>query len=113
MEEKYVLTVNNANKQVEMKVNGTFSPEDVKNFMSEYENIVKKVKASDYILNIDCTGLNTLHQDMIPSMEGAFKMYKATGFKKVNLHIKSAILKMQLNRLLKSTQLENAEVISA
>ncbi|UTR13157.1 hypothetical protein MM221_10855 [Salipaludibacillus sp. LMS25] len=111
MSEKYKLGLNMSSKVVEMEVKGTFSPTDVENFVSDYQKIVGKINPTEYILDIDCSKLDILQQEMVPSMEGAFTMYKESGFKKVILNVKSSVLKMQLSRLARNTKLTTAEVV--
>ncbi|WP_078578279.1 hypothetical protein [Salipaludibacillus agaradhaerens] len=111
MSEKYKLGLNTPAKKVEMEVNGTFSPKDVENFVNEYQKIVDKINATEYTLDIDCSKLDILQQEMVPSMEGAFTLYKESGFKKVILNVKSSVLKMQLSRLARNTKLTTAEIV--
>ncbi|PAD68944.1 hypothetical protein CHH83_11180 [Bacillus sp. 7586-K] len=95
-----------------MKVVGTFTPEDVQNFVKDYQAKVNSIDASAYTLDVDCTTMDILKPEMVPALENSFKMYKESGFGKVLFTInKSAILKMQLNRIARNSGLTNAEVV--
>ncbi|MCM3440061.1 hypothetical protein AB3Z07_21430 [Metabacillus halosaccharovorans] len=108
----YEIKVNHGAKTVEMYIGGTFTPTDVQNFVSDYQKEVSAINAPVYTLEIDCSYMDLLKQEMIPSLENSYKMYKESGFKKVIFKIKqNPVLKLQLNRLARNTGLTNAEVI--
>jgi len=110
--EKYSIVINAAKKVINMKVVGTFTPEDVQNFVKDYQAKVNSIEASAYTLDVDCTSMDILKPEMVPALENSFKMYKESGFGKVLFTInKSAILKMQLNRIVRNSGLTNAEVV--
>ncbi|PMC40620.1 hypothetical protein CJ195_02580 [Bacillus sp. UMB0899] len=110
----YEIKVNRGAKNVEMYIGGTFTPTDVQNFVSDYKNKISVINANEFTLEIDCTFMDLLKQEMIPSLENSYKMYKESGFKKVVFKIKqNPVLKLQLNRLARSTGLSNAEVIES
>ena len=95
-----------------MKVSGSFTPADVQNFVKDYQAKVASIDAATYNLDVDCTTMDILKPEMVPSLENSYKMYKESGFNKVIFTInKSAILKMQLNRIARNTGLTNAEVV--
>ncbi|MNP80855.1 hypothetical protein D3C76_1790610 [compost metagenome] len=65
-----------------------------------------------YDIVLDCTGLNVSTSDVLPMLEQCYLLYQQSGFKKVVFTItKSPILKMQLSRVARSTNLENYEII--
>ncbi|WP_251548817.1 hypothetical protein [Neobacillus muris] len=110
--EKYSIKVNTAKKAVDMNVNGTFTTEDVQNFVRDYQATVDSIEAGSFTLEVDCTNMDILTQDMVPSLENSYKMYKESGFKRVNFSIKkNPVLKMQLTRIARNTGLTNAQVI--
>ncbi|SDJ78484.1 hypothetical protein [Sediminibacillus albus] len=108
---KYTINVVSSSKTIEMEVKGSFSSEDVKNFVTDYQKKVNSIDASSYTLDVDCTSMDLLTKDMVPSLENSFKMYNESGFNKVVFTIKkNPVLKMQLNRIAKSAGLTNSEV---
>jgi hypothetical protein len=112
MTKKYSMTVNTEEKTIDMKVTGTFDHEDVQNFVNDYQTTVNSIIATEYTLEVDCTNMDLLSQEMVPALENSFKMYHESGFKKVNFNIKNiVVLKMQLNRIARDSGLTNAEVV--
>ncbi len=97
-----------------MKVEGTFTEEQTKNFHRDYESKVGSVEASDYTLKVDCTNMNVITQEMVPLLEHSFQLYKNSGFHKVVFVTeKKPTLKLQLLRVAKSAGLRNAEIEEA
>ncbi len=110
----YEIKVNRGAKIVEMYIGGTFTATDVQNFVADYKKEISAISAKEFTLEIDCTYMDLLKQEMIPSLENSYKMYKESGFNKVVFKIKqNPVLKLQLNRLARNTGLTNAEVIEA
>ncbi|RDW16186.1 hypothetical protein [Oceanobacillus chungangensis] len=110
-EGSYTMKVNQGNKTIDMTVSGSFTPEKAEEFVADYKRIVAGVKANEYTLKFDCRDLNVVTQEMIPPLEFCMKLYKESGFEKVEVGIKkSAIIKMQLNRIARSAGLTNFEV---
>ncbi|GFN31357.1 hypothetical protein [Paenibacillus xylaniclasticus] len=61
---------------------------------------MKSINPTEYTLEADCTSMQVLTPDMAENLEEVMRMYKATGFKKINASIKSNnTLKLQLSRL--------------
>ena len=110
----YEIKVNHGTKTVEMYIGGTFTPTDVQNFVGDYKEVISAITPTEFTLEIDCSFMDLLKQEMVPSLENSYKMYKESGFKKVVFKIKqNPVLKLQLNRLARNTGLTNAEVIEA
>jgi hypothetical protein len=107
----YSINVNRVRKTIDMVIVGTFTPQQVQEFVKEYTTKVKSINAKDYTLNVDSTDMDVLRQDMVPSMENSIRMYQQSGFDKMIITIKkNAILKLQLNRILKNVGFTNAEI---
>ncbi|MBP2242464.1 hypothetical protein J2Z40_003038 [Cytobacillus eiseniae] len=108
----FSIKVNHGAKSMDMVIVGTFTPEQVQEFVQDYTTKAKSVKAEEFVLNVDSTDMDVLTQEMIPSMENSIRLYQSSGFNKLNIKIKkSAILKMQLNRILKNANFTNAEIV--
>lgn len=115
MEQKFKFNHNMADKKIEVIVQGLFNAHDGMNYVNEYSRIVKRIDASDYDLNFDCTKLSVTAANVVEMLEDCFKMYKEDGFKMVRFRIpekNSATLKMQFNRLARSVGLNNYEFIA-
>jgi len=112
-EEKFSITVDSAKNVVKVFVSGTFVPADAQAFVDDYNKKVASIDASNYTLELDCTTMNVVTQEMIPNLEACYTLYKESGFGKVIFQIKdNAVLKMQLARLARNTGLSQAEVIA-
>lgn len=112
MSGSYNINVNQAKKSFDMVITGNFTPELTQKFVNEYQTKVSSIQPGDFILKLDCTDLKLVTPEMIPDLEACYKMYESSGFHKVVFEIKnSAILKMQLNRIAKSSGLKNVEMV--
>ncbi|WP_137744038.1 hypothetical protein [Robertmurraya siralis] len=110
-EGSFSIKVNKATKTIDLVVVGTFTPEQVQEFVADYSEKVKSIDPKEYTLNADSTDMDVLTQEMVPAMENTIRMYQQSGFQKLVVTIKkSPILKMQLNRIFKNTNFTNAEV---
>lgn len=108
----YKITVNTVKKTVLIAVGELASQEAAQRFIAEYQLKTKVLNASEYILDIDCKTMKVVTQELAGSLEGAFRMYKESGFSKVVFHIQSdVILKMQFSRIARLAGLENIEII--
>jgi len=108
----YTLNINSVKKEVNLEVKGTFTPEKAKGFIDDYNRRVGVIKASDFVLRLDCRDLDLVTQEMVPELESCYRLYKESGFQRVIFEIKkSPVLKMQLSRLVRNAGLTNVEVI--
>jgi len=110
----YFIDVKPATKTIEMKVEGTFTPQQAEQFHKDYEKQTTSVAANEYTLNVDCKTMKVIDQSMTPALTHSFELYKSTGFKKVCFLIeKKGILKMQLDRIARTAGLTNYEIIES
>ena len=109
MNGSYTMSVNRAKKEMNIKIIGNFTPEQAQKFITEYNNNVKTIDASEYVLRLDCLELGVVTQDLIPALKDCYLLYKSSGFKTVVFEVVSSIVKMQLNRIAREVQLTNAE----
>ncbi|ENH98194.1 hypothetical protein J416_01829 [Gracilibacillus halophilus YIM-C55.5] len=109
---KYDINIVNDKNTIEIEVRGSFEEEDVQNFVRDYQSAVSAVNVEDFTLEVDCTNMDILRQEMIPQLENSFKMYKESGFNIVQFNTKSnAILKLQLHRLARNVGMKNAKIV--
>ncbi|MRG87352.1 hypothetical protein [Salinibacillus xinjiangensis] len=109
---KYDINIVNDKNTIEMAVRGSFKEEDVQNFVRDYQSAVSRVNVENFTLEVDCTNMDILRQEMIPQLENSFKMYNESGFKTVQFNTKSnAILKLQLHRLARNVGMKNAKIV--
>ncbi|MGG0719668.1 hypothetical protein ABE096_19080 [Robertmurraya massiliosenegalensis] len=110
-EGSFSIKVNRVAKTIDLVVAGTFTPQQVQEFVGDYTGKVKSINPKEYTLNADSTDMDVLTQEMVPAMENTIRMYQQSGFDKLVVTIKkNPILKMQLNRIFKNTNFTNAEV---
>ncbi|MBW7474735.1 hypothetical protein K0T92_08250 [Paenibacillus oenotherae] len=106
------IQLDQAGKVMKVQVEGTFSTEDAMSSVEAYHKSTASISVPEYDIDIDCTKLNVSAPDTLPILEGCFQLYKKDGFKNIKLRIaKNPILKMQLNRIARSVQLTNYEVV--
>lgn len=99
------------NKELNMKITGSFDQKMVQDFIKDYQSKVAGIDASEYTLKVDSTEMDLLAKEMTASLEGSFKMYYETGFKGVVLTIpKNVTMSLQMNRLMRNAGLTNGKV---
>lgn len=109
----YSIKVNQAQQTIDMEVKGSFTPEQAEAFHRDYTTKVGSIEPGKYTLNVDCTSMNIITQDMVPKLEHSFGLYKESAFNKIVFSIKeNPIVKMQLNRIARNAGLTNAEVVN-
>ena len=103
---------NRAAEIFEVTVEGTFSNEDAGRFIEAYNKQVATFNAKEYTIDLDCTRLNVSSADVLPMLENCYKLYQASGFKRVIFKIaKNPVLKMQLSRIARTTGLTNYDIV--
>lgn len=96
----YKIEKKEAEKQIFITVGGFFKPEDGEAFLADYNKHVNSVQPSNYTLVVDSTDLSASKADMLPILEGCFKLYMSNGFKKIiMINPSSVISKMQMKKL--------------
>ncbi|WML52255.1 hypothetical protein RCG17_23175 [Neobacillus sp. PS3-12] len=104
--------INQSKKVFDVTVAGSFNETDALNFINQYKTRTATIKPTEYIIDLDCTELNVTNPDVVPMLEQCYKMYRESGFSKVSFKIKkNPILKMQLSRIARNTQLKNFEIV--
>jgi len=108
---KYDMSLDKTNKQLNVTIGGMFEPEDANGFVKEFTATLSTIQASEFILSFDANELRVSKPEMLPMLEGCFKMYKDFGFKKVVAKVGNNVtLKMQLSRVARNVGL-NLEVV--
>jgi hypothetical protein len=97
---KFDMSLDKIKKVLNIRIWGMYTPDDANAFVEEFTKVASSVQAAEFILNFDAQELAVSKQEMLPMLEGCFKMYKTLGFKKVIANVgKNATLKMQLSRV--------------
>ncbi|NGZ74337.1 hypothetical protein [Saccharibacillus alkalitolerans] len=114
MTQPYSIQTNQAAKKVDMKVSGTFTPQDYQNFVRDYAKMASSIDAKTFTLEVDCRDMDLLGTDEVEKLKGSFTSYKETGFQKVVFIISPAqtIIKMQLGRVARESGLSNHEIMT-
>ncbi|WP_172196473.1 hypothetical protein [Saccharibacillus qingshengii] len=110
----YSIQTNQSAKKVDMKVSGTFTPQDYQNFVRDYAKMASSIDAKNFTLEVDCREMDLLGTEEVDKLKGSFASYKETGFQKVVFIISSAqmIIKMQLARVAREAGLTNTEIVT-
>lgn len=105
---KFKLINHTDTKILNIELEGTFSEEDGLKSILAYQQIVNPINSRDYELQIDCRKLNVTAPEVVPILEGCFKMFKNDGFLTIQLTLDhNPTLKMQLARLGRKAGLDN------
>lgn len=103
---QYNISVKSDVKLLKITLGGKFTETDAQNFMKDFTSQVKTINPTDYVLAFDSSDLQVSQQEMLPILQNCFTTYKQIGFKKVNVNIgTSSVLKMQVNRVVKTAGL--------
>lgn len=109
---KTSIQVNTVRKVVNISVSGKMTMEDAHVFVADYNSKIRAITPSNYNLEVDCTQMQLLTDDMIMNLTEVMKMYKTTGFKQVKFTVTNKLmLNMQLSCLAKAAGLTNATVV--
>ncbi|MFT8323222.1 MAG: hypothetical protein ABF649_20350 [Bacillus sp. (in: firmicutes)] len=99
----FIFEKNEAKKELFIKVSGFIKESEGEAFLTEYQQHMKQITPSAYTLIIDSTNLSVSKADMLPVLEGCFKLYMSNGFKRIlMINPKSVIAKSQMQKLAKS-----------
>ncbi len=103
-----------ATKKIDMRITGTFTPEDYQNFIRDYNKITSSIDAAAFTLEVDCREMNLLRIHEVQKLKSAFVGYKETGFEKVVFIISPSqtIMKMQLGTAARESGLTHHEIIT-
>ncbi|WP_035284125.1 MULTISPECIES: hypothetical protein [unclassified Clostridium] len=108
---KYQMSVDKGKKEMNIRVWGMFEASDANSFIEDFKKELSSIQTSEFILAFDAKDLNVSKPEMLPMLEGCFKMYKECNFKKVTAKVENNVtLKMQLSRIGRNSGL-NIEVI--
>lgn len=108
---KYEMSVDKIRKELNVRVWGMFGPEDANGFIEEFKTTISTIQVPEFVLSFDAKELNVSRPEMLPMLEGCFKMYKECAFKKVVAKVENNVtLKMQLGRVGRNVGL-NIEVV--
>jgi hypothetical protein len=103
---KYEMFVDKIKKILSIRIWGMFEPEDANSFVEDLMKTVSLLQASEFTLSFDAEELKVSKQEMVPMLEGCFKMYKEIGFNRVIANLgNSAILKSQISRVARNAGL--------
>lgn len=103
---KYDMSLDKTNKALNIKIGGMFEQSDAESFIKEFTGILTTIKVVEFDLVFDANELSVSKPEMLPMLEGCFKMYKDIGFKNVIANVGSNVtLKMQLGRIARTAGL--------
>ncbi|WP_166243540.1 hypothetical protein [Paenibacillus turpanensis] len=92
-----------AEKKLVITVSGFIREEEGEAFLNDYNRHIGMIKPAEYTLIVDSTGLSASKPEMLPVLEGCFRLYMSNGFKKILMvRPSSTISKIQMEKLAKS-----------
>lgn len=104
---KHEINLDKGKKELGVKVWGMYEEKDAKSFIEEFQETASAIQPSEYTLSFDCKELKVSTRDMVPMLEGCFKMYKDLNFNKVIINAgNNATLKMQFTRIARNAGLD-------
>ncbi|MFC7680372.1 hypothetical protein [Paenibacillus sp. GCM10028914] len=113
MSQLFSITIDEGTKTVEMTIRGTFTAQNYEEFIKDYVERTSFIDATQYLLVVDCRAMDLLTPGEVEKLQGSFRRYKETGFAKVIFIVTElqSFIKMQLERVARSTALMNTEII--
>ena len=107
----YEIKVATLKKEVQILLEGNFTEQQAGEFIADYNAIVEKITAKDFVLRIDCRDLKLVTAELQPSLEACYLLYKSSGFQSVIFEIDTnPVLKMQLARIARKVGLDTATI---
>jgi hypothetical protein len=71
---KFDMVLDKTNKELKVKVWGMNGPDDANSFISDFTKTASTIQASEFILCFDAEELKVSTMEMVPMLEGCFKM---------------------------------------
>lgn len=108
----YLVNVSTIKKTVNVRVGKDLTLEEGRKFVEEYNKKTSAIEGKSFVLNVDCTSMQVFTPEMAAGLVNVFEMYKKAAYSKITFTVqKNLIVKMQLNRIIRSATLSNAEVL--
>lgn len=108
----YIIDIHPETKKIDINIVGVFTPEQASQFHIDYEKQINSISAKEYLLIVDCRDMKVINQDMVPALTHSLELYKSSQFNRIEFTInKNPILKMQLNRIIRSVNLINSDIV--
>jgi hypothetical protein len=108
---KHTIDVKNGTKEITVILEGSFEDQDTQMFIKDFNNEMGKINPSEYEILFDASKFKVIKQEMIPTLEGCFKLYKALNFRKINMILGNPILNMQVNRVARMAELHDFSIV--
>lgn len=108
---KHTVNVKSATKEITVILEGDFDEPATQSFLNDFNAEMGKIDPSEYGILFDASKFSVMKQDMIPVLEGCFRLYKGLNFKTIKMILGNPILNMQVNRVAKLAQLDNFTII--
>lgn len=110
-EAKHTINVKNETKEIVVILEGTFNEQTTQSFVKDFNSEMGKIVPSAYEILFDASKFNVMKQEMIPMLEGCFKLYKTLNFREIKMILGNPILNMQVNRVARIAGLDNFSII--
>ncbi|KOS67619.1 hypothetical protein AEA09_02980 [Lysinibacillus contaminans] len=111
MSGKYKMQLNQAASEMFVQIEGSFTEQQAKEFIADYNRNTSRIQPSNFTLRLDLKDLNLVTQELVPSLESCFLLYKQSNFNNIVLELNSnPILKMQMNRMARTAGLTNLSI---
>jgi len=101
----YSFTKDDSKKKVRVDLNGFFGLEDIEQFLKDYESLKKSIDVKNTTLILNGKDLKAFPREAEGNLAELYKDYST--FKKVYITTAQAVTKMQVQRVLKTNNLES------
>lgn len=106
----YKIEVDTRNKQIIVRLAGSFTKENLEDLFGQYEKKLKKINPREYNMVIDCYNLNVFKPEIIPCFEEVF--YEFNEYKRVTLiNSLNRISVFQVQRIIRNIKQNKFEFI--
>lgn len=110
-EAKHTVNVKNGTKEIVVILEGIFDEQATQKFVQDFNIEMRKIDPSAYEILFDASKFNVMKQEMIPLLEGCFKLYKTLNFREIKMILGSPILNLQVNRVARIAGLDNFSIV--
>jgi hypothetical protein len=108
---KHTIDVKKGTKEITIILEGAFDEQATQAFVNDFKAEMGKINPSEYVITFDASNFNVLKQEMIPVLEGCFKLYKELNFKEIKMILGTPVLNMQVNRVARMAGLDNFSIV--
>ncbi|PYZ92002.1 hypothetical protein CR194_17555 [Salipaludibacillus keqinensis] len=89
------ININPYDNRLNVKIEGSFSRQDTREFFKEYNKEIHLIPVSEYDIEVDCTDLIIENDEQVPLLEKIYHTFNEDGFNKILFIVKKSSVSYQ------------------